>query len=49
MTVCHLVNLAYWHGRKLKWDPQKWEFPGDAEANAWRNREQRKPYTLPEA
>jgi predicted dehydrogenase len=49
VTVCHLANLAYWHGRKLKWDPQKWEFPGDAEANGWRNREQRKPYELPEA
>jgi len=49
VTCCHLMNLAYWHGRKLKWDPQKWEFPGDAEANSWRNREQRKPYTLPEA
>jgi predicted dehydrogenase len=49
VTVCHLANLAYWNGRKLKWDPQKWEFPGDAEANAWRNRERRKPYELPEA
>ena len=49
VTVCHLANLAYWNGRKLKWDPQKWEFPGDAEANGWRNRERRKPYELPEA
>ncbi len=48
VTVCHLVNLAYWHGRKLEWDPQKWEFPGDAEANGWRTRERRKGYELPE-
>ncbi|HZN66898.1 MAG TPA: Gfo/Idh/MocA family oxidoreductase [Tepidisphaeraceae bacterium] len=47
VTVCHLVNLAYWHGRKLKWDPRAWEFPGDAEANGWRGREQREPYKLP--
>jgi predicted dehydrogenase len=48
VTVCHLVNLAYWHGRKLNWDPQKWEFPGDAEANEWRDRKRREKYQLPE-
>lgn len=48
VTVCHLVNLAYWHGRKLKWDPQTWEFPGDAEANEWRDRKRREKYQLPE-
>ena len=48
VTVCHLVNLAYWHGKKLTWDPQSWEFPGDAEANGWRDRARRDPYQLPE-
>lgn len=47
VTVCHLVNLAIWHGRKLTWDPQKWEFPGDDEANKWRERERRDGYPLP--
>ena len=47
VTVCHLGNLAYWHGRKLKWDPAKWEFPGDDEANGWRDRERRDGYQLP--
>ena len=47
VTVCHLGNLAYWYGRKLRWDPEKWEFPGDAEANGWRTRERRKGYELP--
>lgn len=47
-TVCHLLNLAYWHNRKLAWDPQKWEFPGDAEANGWRDRPRREGYQLPE-
>ena len=48
VTVCHLVNLAYWHGRKLVWDPKTWEFPGDAEANGWRDRARRDPYQLPD-
>jgi predicted dehydrogenase len=48
VTVCHLINLAYWHGRKLTWDPAKWEFPGDKEANGWRTRDRRKGYELPE-
>jgi predicted dehydrogenase len=47
VTVCHLVNLAYWYHRKLNWDPQKWEFPGDAEANGWRTRPRRGKYQLP--
>jgi predicted dehydrogenase len=47
VTVCHLGNLAYWNHRTLKWDPQKWEFPGDAEANGWRDRARRAGYELP--
>lgn len=49
VTVCHLANLAYWHRRRLKWDPQRWEFPGDAEANGWREYERRRGYELPSA
>jgi predicted dehydrogenase len=49
VTCCHLVNLAYWHGQKMQWDPARWEFtgPNAAEANKWRGREQREPYRLP--
>ena len=47
VTVCHLGNLAYWNKRKLRWDPQKWQFVGDAEANTWLDRERRDPYQLP--
>jgi predicted dehydrogenase len=47
VTVCHLLNLVYWHGRGLKWDPSRWEFPGDVEANGWRDYERRKGYELP--
>jgi predicted dehydrogenase len=46
VTVCHLGNLAFWNKRPLKWDPAKWEFPGDAEANSWRDRERRAPWKL---
>lgn len=48
VTVCHLINLAYWNHRRLHWDPQKWEFPGDAQANQWRSRPRRGKYQLPE-
>jgi predicted dehydrogenase len=49
VTVCHLVNLAYWHGKKLQWNPRTWEFTGDnaAEANKWPDRERREKYPLP--
>jgi predicted dehydrogenase len=47
VTVCHLGNLAYWNQRKLRWDPKKWEFKGDREANSWRDRERRDGYKLP--
>jgi len=46
-TVCHLGNIARWLGRKLRWDPEKEEFPGDAEANGLLDRARRSPYTLP--
>ena len=47
VTVCHLGNLAYWNKRKLKWDPEKWEFLGDDEANGWLDRDRREGYALP--
>jgi predicted dehydrogenase len=41
VTVCHLGNLAYWHNRRLKWDPAKERFVGDQEANKWLDCEKR--------
>src|SRR5436190_15203633 len=26
VIVCHLVNLAYYHGQKMKWDPKTFQF-----------------------
>lgn len=47
-TVCHLVNIARWTGRKLRWDPVKEEFIGDKDANQYLDRERRKPWVTPE-
>lgn len=48
VTVCHLGNIARWTGRKLRWDPDKEIFPGDAEANKYLDRPRRKGYEFPE-
>lgn len=48
-AVCHLVNLAYWHRRPLRWDPAAWRFIGDPEADTWQDCDRRKPYTLPQS
>jgi len=47
-TVCHLGNIARYLGRKLRWDPAKEVFTGDAEANTYLDRPRRKPYQIPE-
>ena len=54
VAVCHLGIVAYLHGdqlggKSLKWDPQKWEFVGNEEANKWRDYPyaRRKGYELP--
>ncbi|MCX7429165.1 MAG: Gfo/Idh/MocA family oxidoreductase [Planctomycetia bacterium] len=48
ISMCHLANIAREIGRKLRWDPDKETFPGDAEANGYVNRPRRKGYELPE-
>ncbi|HYE99452.1 MAG TPA: Gfo/Idh/MocA family oxidoreductase [Planctomycetota bacterium] len=47
VTVCHLGNLAYWHGQKLKWDPKAWTFADGTGKAEWLDRERREPYVLP--
>ncbi len=46
MTTCHLGNIAMRLGRTLTWDAAKEEIVGDAEANAWQSREQRKGFEV---
>jgi predicted dehydrogenase len=47
-SLCHLGNISYRVGRKLKFDEESMQFPGDAEANQLLTREYRKPYVVPE-
>ena len=42
--VCHLAPFPCL-ARPLQWDPQKEQFINDTEADQWRSREQRKPWT----
>jgi len=43
-SACQIAWIAMHRARKLRWDPVKEEFIGDAEANAMRSRPQRAPY-----
>jgi len=46
VTVCHLGNIAYWLGRRFRWDPEKEEVVGDPEVARWLDRPKRAPWTL---
>lgn len=43
-SACEIAWIAMKLGRKLRWDPVKEEFIGDAEANSMRSRPERAPY-----
>jgi predicted dehydrogenase len=45
-TVCHLGNIAMLLKRKLRWDPVREQFMGDAEANRMLTRPMRAPWHL---
>jgi predicted dehydrogenase len=45
-SICHLNNIAMLLGRKLKWDPTKEQFIGDAEANRLLAPKMREPWKL---
>jgi predicted dehydrogenase len=46
MTTCHLANIAIRLGRKLNWNAETEQIVGDADANQWLGREQRKGYEI---
>jgi hypothetical protein len=46
-TVCHLCTITRELGRRLIWDPEREEFPDDAEANRWLDRPRRAGWDLP--
>jgi predicted dehydrogenase len=43
---CHLMNQAYYHHQKLRWDPQKFEFVGGTGDPAWLTRDYRSPWKV---
>lgn len=47
-TVCHLVNIARWTGRKLNWDPVQEVFVDDPDANTYLDRPRRPGFELPD-
>jgi hypothetical protein len=46
-VCCHLANIAYRTGRKLRWDGDREAIIGDGEAAQLLNRPRRKGYELP--
>ncbi len=47
-SLCHILNIARYVGRNLKWDPEKELFAGDDEANSYLSREMHNGYELPD-
>ena len=45
-SIACMGNVAYWTGRKLKWDGEARKFVGDEEANKHLLRAHRKPWDL---
>ena len=46
LEICHLSNIAMRLNRELNWDPAKREIIGDAQANSFLSRENRKGYEI---
>ena len=45
-TVCNLVNLVYFHGRPIQWNPGQEQFVDHSGEDAWLTREYRAPWKL---
>jgi hypothetical protein len=46
VSVCHLVNLAYYHGQTWKWDAKAEQFTGGTGNKAWLDVSYRGPWKL---
>jgi len=46
VTLGHLTNIGLWTNRRLQWNPEKFEFPSDKEANGMLHIEPRAPWHL---
>ncbi len=47
-ALCHMANISYRLGRKLRFDPVTETFTGDREANAMLTRKYRAPFVVPD-
>lgn len=45
-TVCNLVNLAYYHGQSMKWNPSRETFTGGTGKKEWLDVTRRDPWKL---
>ena len=43
---CHLTNLAYYHGQKIKWNPAKFTFVGGTGDPKWLTRDYSSPWKV---
>lgn len=43
---CHLMNQAYYHGQKIKWDPIQFKFVGGTGDPKWLTRDYRSPWVV---
>lgn len=43
---CHLMNLAYYHGQRLQWDPARFTFTGGTGDPKWLTRDYRSPWKV---
>jgi len=46
VNACHIANISMLLDRTVRFDPKKYQFVDDAEANALMTREQRAPYQI---
>jgi len=46
VNACHMANIAMLLGRTVRFDPKKYQFIDDDEANRLMWRPQRKPYEI---
>ena len=46
VTVCHLVNLAYYHGERMKWDPKRNRFAQGTGNKNWLEVSHRRPWKV---
>ncbi|MFQ6096456.1 MAG: gfo/Idh/MocA family oxidoreductase, partial [Armatimonadota bacterium] len=45
-SACHLANIAYWTGRKIRWDREREQVIGDPDADRHTGRPMRAPWHL---